>query len=102
MSSTFLQGRIYQLCHNFEAVKTVILNLKDDARSILDCKNILNKAGVKEQLKYIESQFKDLPHTIEFLETQNLPLPESIAKLKTTKVFQTDLVVNLKHKYKLF
>ena len=70
--------------NNFEAVKTVILNLKDDTRSSVGCKNILNKAAVKEQLKYIEAQFKDLPHTIEFFETQNLPLRESFAKLKTT------------------
>ena len=36
------------------------------------------------QLKYIEAQFKDLPHTIEFFLIQNPPLRESIAKLKTT------------------
>jgi predicted nuclease with TOPRIM domain len=69
---------------NIERIKNVVIDLKNDATSIVECKNILQKPKLTEELLYIETHFKFLPDTIKYFENENLPLSEAITKLNST------------------
>jgi hypothetical protein len=80
---TWLQTSLFYSA-NIERIKNVVINLKNDAASIVECKNILQKPKLTEELLYIETHFKFLPDTIKYFENQNLPLSEAITKLNST------------------
>ena len=60
-------------------IKNVIVTLKDDTASIVECKHILQNSTLTEQLNYINIHFKTLPDTIQFFENQNFPVVDSIS-----------------------
>lgn len=62
---------------NCERIKNAISLLKDDAQSVVQCKQIIQKDHLMDELKYIESNFKDLSKTIKYFENQNLKLEDN-------------------------
>ena len=77
---TWLEASLFYADH-IEAIQKVVFALNDDARSIMQCKDLLKKPSCKEQLQYIKRHFKELPATIRYFETPNLSLIEAVTKL---------------------
>ncbi|KAL1492857.1 hypothetical protein ABEB36_011036 [Hypothenemus hampei] len=68
---------------HFIEIKPVILKLKDDARNITACKNLVLTTTVLENVLFIEDKFKNLPATISYFGSENNTLKDDINKLRT-------------------
>lgn len=71
---------------HYEALKTFVSRLSDEAQSISKCKLIMNDPTVYDQLHYIKTHFGFLPNLITQLEGRNIPLTESFSKFNTCMI----------------
>lgn len=68
---------------NFDAIKDLILDLEDDAQSVVQSKDLLQSASVARDLVFIKVNFGFIPDMITSLESGQLSLRESISTVET-------------------
>jgi|UniRef100_A0A2S2Q283 hypothetical protein len=90
---TWLESAFFYADH-FEEFKNVIENLEDDAKSIQNCKSILNKLHVKYDLAYIRKHFLCIVESIKKLETSNLSLVDSLKIVEQVENSVNELPTN--------
>lgn len=78
---TWLQAAFFYFQH-FHSIRVFVNLLPDEAVSIKECKQIVNKPGLYDQLQLIEAHFKKIPECITFLESQNLKLTVSFSRIE--------------------
>ncbi|KAL1463851.1 hypothetical protein WDU94_015551 [Cyamophila willieti] len=67
---------------NFEGFKKVVEELEDDGASVRTAKSIIDDTKLLPQLLFLESNFSDLPGTIEKLQSQTLMLTEGVEMMQ--------------------
>jgi hypothetical protein len=66
----------------FEEIKNFVSNLPDDAVSIKECKKVLAKEDLHNQLQFIQTNFEKIPQCIKFLQGRNIKLSISFNKIE--------------------
>lgn len=66
---------------NFQSLKNFVFLLPNDARSIEQCKELLQNSTLETQLNFININFKHLIDTITYFEQRNIQLCDAITSL---------------------
>jgi hypothetical protein len=75
-------GSFFFYSKYFEEIKNFVLNLPGDAVSIKECKKVLAKEDLHNQLQFIQTNFEKIPPCIKFLQGQNIKLSISFNKIE--------------------
>lgn len=79
---TWLEAAFFYSQH-FNTIQSFVTNLPDDAVSIKDCKQVLSKQCLHQQLQFIEINLKKITECIKFLESQNIKVTTAFCKMQT-------------------
>lgn len=74
---TWLDATLFY-AENFEKIKEIVFSFSDDSAVITNCKNILNKAQLPQELAFIKANYGFISELLTKLETQGMELSESI------------------------
>jgi predicted nuclease with TOPRIM domain len=75
-------GSFFFYSKYFEEIKNFVLNLPGDAVSIKECKKVLAKEDLHNQLQFIQTNFEKIPQCIKFLQGENIKLSVSFNKIE--------------------
>lgn len=81
---TWLDATLFY-AENFEKIKEIVCSFSDDSAVITNCKNILNKAQLPQELAFIKANYGFISELLTKLETQDMELSESIELIQSFK-----------------
>jgi tRNA A58 N-methylase Trm61 len=82
---TWLDAAVYY-ANNFQDFKKIVLDLTDTTtKAITDCKDVMQRPQLQNNLVFIKANYNFVTKTIEHLEKQQLLLTESIKIIEKFK-----------------